>query len=456
MSEQDTICAVSTPPGNGGIGIIRVSGKDAVQISSRVFRPHKEKQLSSEATHTIHYGRIVDPATGETVDEVLVSIMRAPGTYTKEDVVEINCHGGMMPLGRTMALLIAAGARQAEPGEFTKRAFLNGRIDLAQAEAVMDIIRSRTDLAHRAANEQLLGGLSSEAEALRERLVSLLASVEAGIDFPEEDIETTTGHPLSEEVTRILDDVDTLLSGFTYGRILREGFATAIVGRPNVGKSSLLNALLKRDRAIVTEIPGTTRDVLEEYLNVSGIPLRVLDTAGIRHAHDRIEQEGVRRSLAAIESADIVLVVLDGSEPLTSEDRRVLDEVKGKNAIAVINKADLAGEMGKLERPPVQVAVSCRTGAGLDDLRKSIFDMVKQGTVMSKEHAWAVNQRHKTALEHAKESLQKARESATSGLSPEFIALDLRGALDSVGLITGATYTEDILEKIFNDFCIGK
>jgi tRNA modification GTPase len=456
MSEQDTICAVSTPLGNGGIGIIRVSGKDAVSIASRVFRSRNDRKIESEASHTLHYGHIIDPATEETVDEVLVSVMRAPSTYTREDVVEINCHGGMMPLWRTVALLIAEGARQAEPGEFTKRAFLNGRIDLAQAEAVMDIIRSRTELSLRAANEQMLGGLSSEAGALRERLVSLLASVEAGIDFPEEDIETATGRPLADEMTRILAGIDALLSSVAYGRILRDGLATAIVGRPNVGKSSLLNALLKQDRAIVTEIPGTTRDVLEEYLNVSGIPLRVLDTAGIRHTNDRIEQEGVRRSLAAIGSADIVLVVLDGSDVLSDDDKRVLSEVKEKKAIAVINKADLSRKMEKFELPLVQVSVSCRTGAGIDDLRQSVFEMVRQGTVMAGEHAWAVNQRHKTALEQAKESLQKARESAASGLSPEFIALDLRGALDSIGLITGATYTEDILEKIFSDFCIGK
>ncbi len=456
MSEQDTICAVSTPPGGGGIGIIRVSGKEAISITSAVFRPRRKKKFETVKTHTLLYGHIVDPAAKEIIDEALVSVMRAPATYTRENIVEINCHGGMMPLWRTMALLIGAGARQAEPGEFTKRAFLNGRIDLAQAEAVMNIIRSRTELSHRAANEQLMGGLSSEVGSLRERLLSLLASVEAGIDFPEEGIETGTGRPLEDEVTRIVADIDALLSSFTYGRILRDGLATAIVGRPNVGKSSLLNALLKQDRAIVTEIPGTTRDVLEEYLNVSGIPLRILDTAGIRHTHDRIEQEGVRRSLAAIGSADIVLMVLDGSEALSDEDKRVLSEVKEKQSIAVINKSDLPRRMEKLERPQVQVTVSCRTGAGLDDLRQSIFEMLKQGTIAAGEHAWVVNQRHKTALEQTKESLQKARESAASGLSPEFIAMDLRGALDNVGLIIGATYTEDILEKIFSDFCIGK
>lgn len=456
MLEQDTICAVSTPPGEGGIGIIRISGKDALNIAEKVFKPRTDNDIPRAATHTLHYGHVIDPATGETVDEVLMSVMRGPATYTREDVVEINCHGGMMPLWRTMGLLINAGARQAEPGEFTKRAFLNGRIDLAQAEAVMDIIRAKTDLSHRAANELLLGGLSAEISRLRDRLVSLIASVEAGIDFPEEDIETESGTPLADEISGIITAIEELLLSFTYGRILRDGFATAIVGRPNVGKSSLLNALLKQNRAIVTEIPGTTRDVLEEYLSISGVPIKILDTAGIRHTHDTVEQEGVRRSLAAIESADIVLVVLDGSEKLTDEDQRVLEEVKGRNAIAIINKSDLPRKLERLAGPYIQVSLSCRTGDGLDGLKRAVSDMVKQGTIGSREHAWAVNQRHKTALAQTKESLQKSLDSIKSNLSPEFVAVDLRGALDSLGLITGATYTEDILERIFNDFCIGK
>lgn len=455
MQEQDTICAVSTPPGEGGIGIIRVSGRDAVFIASGIFRPRAKSGPALGISHTLRYGHVVDPATNELVDEALMSVMRAPATYTREDVVEINCHGGMVPLWRTMSLLIAAGARQAEPGEFTKRAFLNGRIDLAQAEAVMDIIRAKTSLALRAANEQLQGGLSSEVSILRDRLISIIASVEAGIDFPE-DIEGEAGKTLGEEVSRVLDGIDGLLASASFGRILRDGFATAIVGRPNVGKSSLLNALLRQDRAIVTEVPGTTRDVLEEYLNVAGVPLRILDTAGIRHSRDVVEQEGIRRSLAAMGSADIVLVVLDGSQPLMPEDRLVLDKVNEKHAIVVINKSDLPRKLEAEGQNVTRVAVSCRTGEGLEDLRRSIADMVKKGTVASREHAWVVNQRHRTALEQTKESLQRALETSTSGLSPEFIAVDLRGALDSLGLIIGATYTEDILERIFNDFCIGK
>ena len=384
MHNQETICAVSTPPGEGGIGIIRLSGPTAISIASTVFRPAKPKDFRSEASHTIHYGHIIDPAEGKVVDEVLVGLMRAHSTYTREDVVEINCHGGMAPLLRTINLLITAGARQAEPGEFTRRAFLNGRIDLAQAEAVMDVIRAKTELAHKAANELLLGGLSGEISGLRNELISSLASVEAGIDFPEEDIETESGRPLGDALSEVLKRIENLLSGVAYGRILREGFATAIVGRPNVGKSSLLNALLKQDRAIVTAIPGTTRDVLEEYVNINGVPLRILDTAGIRHSHDVVEQEGVRRSLSAIASADMVLVVLDGSLPLTDEDRRVFDEVKDKKTIAVINKSDLPRKSESIAWPAVQVAISCRSGEGLHLLTQAIADMVQNGMAASR------------------------------------------------------------------------
>jgi tRNA modification GTPase len=456
MHEQDTICAVSTPPGEGGIGIIRVSGSDALAVSSRVFRPRRDRDIAAAATHSLQYGHVVDPDSGEVVDEVLVTVMRAPASYTREDVVEINCHGGMMPLWRVMKLLIAAGARQAEPGEFTRRAFLSGRIDLAQAEAVMDVIRARTELSLRAANELLLGGLSAEITALRDRVVSLIASVEAGIDFPEEDIETVSGGSLENEASDVLAGIDEILASYNSGRILRDGFAVAIVGRPNVGKSSLLNALVKQNRAIVTDMPGTTRDVIEEYLNISGVPVKVLDTAGIRHAHDQVEQEGVRRSLEVIASADIVLVVLDGSQPLSAEDRRVLDEVGDKRAIAVVNKSDLAQ---LIQLPPAvqrRVFVSCRTSEGLDILKKTLAEMVMQGMAGQRAHAWAVNQRQRTALEQARESVLRSLESINARLSPEFIAVDLRGALDSLGLIIGATYTDDILERIFNDFCIGK
>jgi tRNA modification GTPase len=320
----------------------------------------------------------------------------------------------------------------------------------------MDIIRAKTEMSLRAATEQLQGGLSSEVATLRDRIVSVIAAVEAGIDFPEEEIETKAGQTLAEEVGGLLESVDDLISGHRYGRVLREGIATAIIGRPNVGKSSLLNCLLKQERAIVTDIPGTTRDVLEEYLNIAGLPLKILDTAGIRHSQDIVEQEGVRRSLAALGAADAVIIVLDGSQPLTGEDKRVLEEAKGKSAIVVMNKSDLERKAEAPTGQGVVVAISCKTGAGLDQLRQSLVELAKRGSAHGREHAWAVNQRHKTALEKAKASLGRALASTATGLSAEFVALDLRDALDSVGLIIGATHTDEILERIFRDFCIGK
>jgi tRNA modification GTPase len=456
MHDQDTICAVSTPVGRGGIGIIRVSGRSSVSICGMLYRSRNGASLVAADSHTVHFGNIVEPGTGLVIDEVLVTVMRAPRTYTREDVVEINCHGGMVPLRKTMELLVKGGARQATPGEFTRRAFLNGRIDLVQAEAVMDIIHAQTEMSHRAANEQLQGGLSREIATLRERLLDVIAGVEAGVDFPDDDIETPSGLPLEYELQGLVGAVERLLAGGFAGRILREGLATAIGGRPNVGKSSLLNALLLRDRAIVTDVPGTTRDVLEEHLNVGGLLLRVLDTAGIRHSHDIVEREGVRRSLAVVRSADIVLIVLDGSQGMRAEDRRVLEAARGKAAIAVINKNDLPRRLEKIVWPEVQIDVSCRSGAGIERLRAALFEMVQRQAMPLGEHAWAVNQRHESALKQAKNGLERALEAVRSAQSPEFIALDLREALDQLGMIVGATHTEDILERIFRDFCIGK
>lgn len=456
MREEDTICAVSTPAGAGGIGIIRVSGRRAIEICAKVLSAGAGSALASAASHTVHYGQVRDRERGEQIDEVLVTVMRAPRTYTREDVVEINCHGGAMPLRRTLGLLIAQGARQADPGEFTKRAFLNGRIDLVQAEAVMDVIHAQTERSLRAANQQLQGALSKEIAALRERLVGIIAGVEAGIDFPEEDIETPTGRAVKDELQEIVKSVRSLIEGATYGQVLREGVATAIVGRPNVGKSSLLNALLRQDRAIVTDVPGTTRDVLEEYLNLEGVPLKIVDTAGIRHTHDIVEQEGVRRSRQAISSADIVLVVLDGSAPATEDDRRVLEAARGKVTVAVINKCDQPRKLERLEWPETQVEVSCRTGDGLSELRRKVTGLLETGLLPPTDHAWAVNDRHRQALEETGRSMARAQGSVQDGRSPEFIALDLRDALDHLGTIIGATHTEDILERIFRDFCIGK
>ena len=447
---------MSTPVGEGGIGIIRVSGREAIEIAARLFRPRQTADIRTAKSHRMLYGHIVDPADGGVVDEVLLSVMRAPATYTREDVVEINCHGGMAPLWKVVRMLTIEGARHAEPGEFTKRAFVNGRIDLVQAEAVMDLIRARTELSLRAANEQLRGGLSARIEAFRDQLVGILAGIEAGIDFPDEDIETPSGGTLRDAVEAVREDVDRLIRSHGFGRILREGAAATIVGRPNVGKSSIMNALLRQDRAIVAAIPGTTRDVIEESLNIGGLMVRIIDTAGIRDTHDMVEAEGVRRSLAAIGTADVAIVVLDGSEPLHEGDRRVLREVEGKKRIIAINKADLPRRIVPVEDTAQMIEVSCSSGAGLDELRDALASLIIGDGTAAAQHGWAVNERHRSELEMAKTALDRALETAGRDLSPELIALDLREALDHLGMIIGATYTDDILERIFNEFCIGK
>ncbi|MCG2814089.1 MAG: tRNA uridine-5-carboxymethylaminomethyl(34) synthesis GTPase MnmE, partial [Thermodesulfovibrionales bacterium] len=341
MFLDDTIAAISTPPGEGGIGIVRLTGKDAIKIADRLFHSSKGKTLFDSASHRIIHGFIKDSSTGETVDEVLVSVMRSPNTYTREDIVEINCHGGMSPLREALELAVKHGARLAEPGEFTKRAFLNGRIDLSEAEAVLDLIRAKTDESRRIALEQLRGRLSEKILNLREQLTKICVFIEACIDFPEEEIELASRKEIVESAETILKELASLLKSYDEGRFFREGLAAAIVGRPNVGKSSLLNALLQKDRAIVTDTPGTTRDTIEEYLNINGLPLRIIDTAGIRESHDMAEKEGVRRSIRAMEVADLVMAVIDGSEPLKDEDIEVLGKTKGKNTIIVINKSDL-------------------------------------------------------------------------------------------------------------------
>ena len=340
MKNEATICAISTPIGEGGIGIVRISGRDAISIADKIFFSKKNKKLSSLASHTIHYGEIRDN-NSERVDEALVSIMKAPNTYTKEDVIEINCHGGALSLKRVMELVIKNGARLAEPGEFTKRAFLNGRIDLAQAEAVIDIINSKTDDSLRLAVGQLSGILSKKVNAIREELISIIASVEASIDFVDEDIEFISRDVMEKRIKGAVDEIEALITTADEGRIYKEGIATAIIGRPNVGKSSLLNALLKEERAIVTPVPGTTRDVIEEWVNIKGMPLRILDTAGIRHTEDIVEMEGVKRSREAIKMADIILLLIDGSVKLNEEDKRLMEEIRDKRLIVLLNKSDL-------------------------------------------------------------------------------------------------------------------
>ncbi|MDP2167719.1 MAG: tRNA uridine-5-carboxymethylaminomethyl(34) synthesis GTPase MnmE [Thermodesulfovibrionales bacterium] len=456
MSPDDTIAAVSTPAGEAGIGIVRLSGKDAVDIAERIFSPAGGKSLREAKSHRILYGFIKAPETGEAVDEALVTVMRAPRTYTREDVVEINCHGGYIPLSRVLELTLKHGARLAGPGEFTKRAFLNGRLDLSQAEAVIDLIRAKTDTAERVALEQLRGSLGKRINALREGLLEISSQIEAGIDFPEEEIEPSGIGEIEAGLKRIVSELSAMSKTYEEGRFLREGVRAAIVGKPNVGKSSLLNRLLQRDRAIVTEMPGTTRDVIEEYLNINGLPVRVMDTAGIREAHDMAESEGVRRSLQAIADADIVIALIDGSAPLSGEDMEVIEKIKGKKSITAINKCDLPQAELKLPAGLNPLRLSAKTEEGIEGLKSAIFNSCVKGAAAAAESVIVTNIRHKTAIEGASERLNAALSAISEDRPLEIISLELRDGMNLMAEITGAITTEDILQRIFSAFCVGK
>ena len=464
MLTEDTIAAISTPIGHSGIGIVRLSGKDSIKITDKIFVSPKKKSLKQTPSHRIIYGHIVN-LNKEIIDEVLVSIMKAPRTYTKEDVVEINCHGGPVPIRRILELTLKAGARLAEPGEFTRRAFLNGRIDLTRAEAVLDIINALTDQGQKAAVEQLRGKLSKKIETLREKLINLTAFVEAYIDFPEEDVELPSLKDMKKMALKIQKFLRQLIESSQYGMILREGLKTAIIGRPNVGKSSLLNALLEQDKAIVTETPGTTRDVIEDYLNIQGIPVKIMDTAGIREVKDIAEKEGVKRSLMAMKNADLVLTILDGSEDLHDTDRELIGKCNQKKTILVINKIDLPQKL-ILPHPPLikggrgdfhrqVVKVSAIKKRGLTELKNKIAETTLKGKTFDSMNV-VTNIRHVHALKKALASVNSFIEETTKKTYPEFLAVELRDALDAIGEIQGITTPEDILNKIFSDFCIGK
>jgi len=460
MRAEDTIAAISTPPGEGGIGIVRLSGTRALPITEKIFLSPKGKRPGKAPSHSILYGYVIDPESGMQLDEVLLSIMRAPNTYTREDIVEINCHGGNLPLRRVLELLIREGARLALPGEFTKRAFLNGRIDLSQAEAVLDLIRAKSDEAERAALEQLKGGLSRRIKDELDKLTGILAHIEACLDFPEEDLELETKEDFRAKMDEIRETLISLSNSYEEGRLLREGLKTAIVGRPNVGKSSLLNALLGEERAIVAEHPGTTRDLISEYVNIAGYALKIMDTAGIRKSHDMTEKEGVKRSLSAIEGADLVICVLDASLPLREEDMEVLGRVKDKRRIIAINKSDLPRAWRELPAgydEGASLPVSANTGEGIPALKARIAEIF--GNASGKgEPAGAIltNLRHKLSVDRAAEALLRAKEELRSGMPMEIVSIELREALTALGEIVGAVGTEDILSRIFSEFCIGK
>jgi tRNA modification GTPase len=461
---EDTITAVSTPPGEGGIGIVRVSGKDSFQIVRKIFKSSGSGCSAGSRSRSIIHGFITDPLTSERVDEVLVTFMRSPRTYTREDVVEINCHGGMMPLRRILCLVQSQGARLADPGEFTRRAFLNGRIDLSQAEAVIDVIRARTEQSERVALQQLEGRLSAEIAGLRNSVTELCVLVEAHIDFPEDEVGIPAKKDIISSINTAGERLQVLCRSFDEGRLYREGAAMAIVGKPNVGKSSLMNALLEKDRAIVTDLPGTTRDIIEEGLNILGLPVRIMDTAGIREAHDLAEAEGVKRSIGAIAGADIVLSVFDAGRPLDDADRQVMDKVRNKRAVFVINKFDIISPEFDSKDPELNthpcVEISAIKGEGLDALKGTIVDVLITGRGSAGHESAAdlliTNIRHKQLVDDALASLVQAGAALEKDEPLEVIALLLRESLNRLGEIIGAVTTDDILDRIFAGFCIGK
>ncbi len=453
---DDTIAAVATALGEGGLAVIRVSGANAFAVTDKVFVPkgRSSRRIPEASTHTLQYGHIVH--NGRTIDEALVAVMHAPRTFTREHVVEITCHGGVLPAKMVLDAVLASGSRLAEPGEFTRRAFLNGRIDLAQAEAVSDIIAARTELAVAAANEQLAGKLSQRINQVRDQMMLTLAHIEAHIDFPDEDIAPDTHAQLRERLDRAVAFMDELLRTANDGQVLRRGIRAAIVGRPNAGKSSLLNHLLGHDRAIVSAIPGTTRDTIEETANVRGIPVVFIDTAGLREAGDELEAEGIKRSRASLERAELILHVLDNSEPLTDADKNYLREFSSKKRILVRNKTDLAK---RLELPPVNVPVvevSCSTGAGLEDLKEAIKGQVWSGEIKADMLQVMINSRHQDALRRAREATQNTISAFADGQTLEIAAMELRIATNAIGEVVGKTTTEDLLDSIFSQFCLGK
>ena len=454
----DTISAISTPPGEGGIGIVRVSGPASISIAKKIFTTPKGESLNGVESHKLIHGYIKDPDTRKNIDEVLLAVMHSPKSFTGEDVVEISCHGGGLPLNKILSLTIKSGARLAEPGEFTKRAFLNGRLNLLQAEAVIDIIKSKSDTALESAMNQLQGGLAKQIASIRNKLIDILAEIETDIDFPEEDIEFKNKLEFKKGLESVLTEIGQLVDSYRYGKIYREGVSVVIAGRPNVGKSSLMNALLNEERAIVTSIPGTTRDTIEEGLNINGLTIKIVDTAGIRESEGFVEQEGIKRTQKAIEGAGLIIFLLDGSEGLREKDKDLIKEIKQKNkpVIIAINKIDVGNKNSSEWTGGEFLKISALKNIGLDELRNKIFDIIYNGHCKTPEGIFITRERHRERLSKAHDSLSKAVNAINQNLSSEFIAADLRLSLESLGEITGETYSEDVLNRIFQEFCIGK
>ncbi|CAG9622882.1 tRNA uridine-5-carboxymethylaminomethyl(34) synthesis GTPase MnmE [Sutcliffiella rhizosphaerae] len=462
MYEFDTIAAISTPMGEGAIAIVRLSGNDAFRIIDEIFQNPSSKQMSDVASHTIHYGHIVDPKTDKIIEEVMVSVMRGPKTFTREDVVEINCHGGLVSVNKLLQLVLSRGARLAEPGEFTKRAFLNGRIDLSQAEAVMDLIRAKTDRAMNVALGQMEGRLSKLIQKLRQEILETLAHVEVNIDYPEyDDVEEMTHQLLLEKSIYVKEELMKLLQTSQQGKILREGLSTVIIGRPNVGKSSLLNSLVHENKAIVTDIPGTTRDVIEEYVNVRGVPLRLVDTAGIRETEDIVERIGVEKSREVLKKADLILLVLNHNDELTYEDKQLFEAVKGMDVIVIVNKTDLPGliDMEEVKRVALNhtiISTSLKEEEGIDELEEAISSMFFQGNLEAGDLTYVSNSRHIALITQAQQTLEDAVEGMESGVPIDIVQIDLTRTWEILGEIIGDSVHESLIDQLFSQFCLGK
>ena len=456
----DTITSISTPMGEGAIGIVRLSGPEAVEIGDKLYK--EKKKLKDVPSHTINYGHIIDPETDEVVEEVMISVLRAPKTFTREDIIEINCHGGILTINRILELTMTHGARMAEPGEYTKRAFLNGRIDLSQAEAVMDFIRSKTDRASKVAMNQIEGRLSDLIKRQRQSILEILAQVEVNIDYPEyDDVEDATTEFLLAQSKKIKNEINQLLETGTQGKIMREGLSTVIVGKPNVGKSSMLNNLIQDNKAIVTEVAGTTRDVLEEYVNVRGVPLRLVDTAGIRDTEDIVEKIGVERSRKALSEADLILFVLNNNEPLTEEDRTLYEVIKTEDAIVIVNKTDLERRLDIEEvktmigdTPLIQTSMLKQEG--IDELELQIRDLFFGGEVQNQDMTYVSNSRHISLLKQARQTIQDAIDAAEAGIPMDMVQIDLTRTWEILGEIIGESASDELINQLFSQFCLGK
>lgn len=457
--ETDTIAAISTPSGEGAIAIVRLSGDEALDIADHVYKG--KKSLHEVETHTIHYGHIIDPADGSVIEESMISVLRAPKTFTREDIVEINCHGGLVSVNRVLDNVLSQGARLAEPGEFTKRAFLNGRIDLTQAEGVMDLIRAKTDRAMQSALKQVEGRLSERIRKLRQKLLETVANVEVNIDYPEFDADVVSTNVLKENVSFVGDEIDQLLVTARQGKIMREGLGTAIIGRPNVGKSSLMNNLVHENKAIVTEVPGTTRDVIEEYVNIRGVPLRLIDTAGIRETEDIVEKIGVERSRQVLQEAELILLVINSAEPLSDEDRALFQAVQGMNVIVIMNKTDLPKQVDEEElreytsgRPII--AASFLNDEGIDSLEEAIAHLFFDEGVEAADMNYLSNARHIGLLNQAKRSVNDALEAVEMGVPVDMVQIDITRAWEQLGEIVGENVHDGLIDQLFAQFCLGK